>query len=214
MIKCNVTICGVVSKAATCRNDKDGKPFVVFAVNAVIPAKNGINKTIEVGVTKDGTLTDVPVIELGARIELAGILTLKKRGDNLYFNLAATGINAATLANEDSITGQMEFRGKTGKQIEEKTDKKGRPFIAFNAFSAEKVQNGFEYTWVRFIRFDHEREAWLQPSMKISAKGQLELSVYNDRLSLSCRFDEISEYVPKPFQPNEPSLFGSDQLGM
>ena len=201
MIKCNVTICGVVSKAATCRNDKDGKPFVVFAVNVVIPAKNGINKTIEVGVTKDGTLTDVPVIELGARIELAGTLTLKKRGDNLYFNLAATGINAATLANEDSITGQMEFRGKTGKQIEEKKDKKGRPFIAFNAFSAEKVQDGFEYTWVRFIRFDHEREAWLQPSMKISAKGNLELSVYNDRLNITCRFDEISEYVPQPYNP-------------
>ena len=201
MIKCNVTICGVVSKAATCRNDKDGKPFVTFAVNVVIPAKNGINKTIEVGVTKDGTLTDVPVIELGARIELAGMLTLKKRGDNLYFNLAATGINAATLTNEDSITGQMEFRGKTGKQIEEKKDKKGRPFIAFNAFSAEKVQDGFEYTWVRFIRFDHEREAWLQPSMKISAKGNLELSVYNDRLNITCRFDEISEYVPQPYNP-------------
>ena len=214
MIKCNVTICGVVSKAATCRNDKDGKPFVTFAVNVVIPAKNGINKTIEVGVTKDGTLTDVPVIELGARIEVAGTLTLKKRGDNLYFNLAATGINAATLANEDSITGQMEFRGKTGKQIEEKKDKNGRPFIVFNAFSAEKVQDGFEYTWVRFIRFDHEREAWLQPSMKISAKGNLELSVYNDRLNITCRFDEISEYVPKPFQPNEPSLFGSEQLGI
>ena len=201
MIKCNVTICGVVSKAATCRNDKDGKPIVTFAVNVVIPAKNGINKTIEVGVTKDGTLTDVPVIELGARIELAGTLTLKKRGDNLYFNLAATGINAATLANEDSITGQMEFRGKTGKQIEEKKDKKGRPFIAFNAFSAEKVQDGFEYTWVRFIRFDHEREAWLQPSMKISAKGNLELSVYNDRLNITCRFDEINEYVPQPYNP-------------
>ena len=201
MIKCNVTICGVVSKAATCRNDKDGKPVVTFGVNVVIPAKNGINKTIEVGVTKDGTLTDVPVIELGARIELAGLLTLKKRGDNLYFNLAATGINAATLANEDSITGQIEFRGKTGKQIEEKKDKKGRPFIAFNAFSAEKVQDGFEYTWVRFIRFDHEREAWLQPSMKISAKGNLELSVYNDRLNITCRFDEISEYVPQPYNP-------------
>ena len=211
MIKCNVTICGVVSKAATCRNDKDGKPFVTFAVNVVIPAENGINKTIEVGGTKNGTLTDVPVIELGTRIELAGTLTLKKRGDNLYFNLAATGINAATLANEDSITGQMEFRGKTGKQIEEKKDKKGRPFVAFNAFSADKVQDGFEYTWVRFIRFDHEREAWLQPSMKISAKGNLELSVYNDRLSLSCRFDEINEYVPKPIQPNEqPTLFPSE----
>ena len=42
MMKCNVTICGVVSKAATCRTNKEGKPFVTFSVAVVIPAKNGI----------------------------------------------------------------------------------------------------------------------------------------------------------------------------
>lgn len=39
MMKCNVTICGVVSKAATCRTNKEGKPFVTFSVAVVIPAK-------------------------------------------------------------------------------------------------------------------------------------------------------------------------------
>ena len=53
MMKCNVTICGVVSKVATCRTNKEGKPFVTFSVAVVIPAKNGINKTIEVSVLKD-----------------------------------------------------------------------------------------------------------------------------------------------------------------
>ena len=98
-------------------------------------------------------------------------------------------------------TGQMEFRGKTGKQIEEKTDKKGKPFLSFSAFSAEKTQDGFEYIWVRFIRFDHEREAWLQPGTKISAKGELDVSVYNDRLNFSCKVSEISEYIPQPYNP-------------
>ena len=56
MIKCNVTVCGTVSKAATCRTNKEGKAFVSFAMNVVIPAKSGINKTIEVSVIKDGTL--------------------------------------------------------------------------------------------------------------------------------------------------------------
>ena len=213
MIKCNVTICGVVSKAATCRTTQDGRPYVCFAMNVVIPAKTGIrsatsgdacqskNKTIEVGVIKDGTLTEVGNLPVGSRIEVAGILTLKKRGDNLYFNLSATGVNPDTIATEDSITGQMEFRGKTGKQIEEKTDKKGKPFLSFSAFSAEKVQDGFEYIWVRFVRFDHEREAWLQPSTKISAKGELDVSVYNDRLNFSCKVSEISEYIPQPYNP-------------
>lgn len=59
MIKCNVTVCGTVSKAAICRTNKKGKAFVSFAMNAVIPAKSGINKTIKVSVIKDGTLTEV-----------------------------------------------------------------------------------------------------------------------------------------------------------
>lgn len=74
MMKCNVTICGVVSKAATCRTNKEGKPFVTLSVAVVIPAKNGINKTIEVSVLKDGTLTEVGNIVTGQRIEAVGVL--------------------------------------------------------------------------------------------------------------------------------------------
>ena len=161
MIRCNVTVCGVVSRVATCRTNKDGQPFVTFAMNVVIPAKSGINKTIEVSVLKDGTLT----------------------------------------ATEDCIVGQMEFRGKVGKNIEEKQSKKGEPYLMFSAFSAEKVQDGFEYLWVRFVRFGKEREAWLVPGCKVTAKGEMELSVYNDRLSFSCKVDEMAEYVPQPYNP-------------
>ena len=199
MIKCNVTVCGVVSKASTCRTNKDGKPFVAFAVNVVIPAKSGINKTIEVSVIKDGTLTEVGNCNVGDRIEAVGVLTPKKRGDNMYFNLVATAINFATTANSDSISGDMEFRGKVGKSIDDKTDKNGKAFTLFNAFSAEKVQDGFEYVWVRFLMFDQPREAWLQPSERITAKGKFELSVYNDRLDFTCRVSEISKYVPQPY---------------
>ena len=71
MIKCNVTVCGTVSKAATCRTNKEGKAFVSFAMNVVIPAKSGINKTIEVSVIKDGTLTEVGSCNIGERIEVA-----------------------------------------------------------------------------------------------------------------------------------------------
>ena len=67
MIKCNVTVCGTVSKAATCRTNKEGKAFVSFAMNVVIPAKSGINKTIEVSVIKDGTLTEVGSCNIGER---------------------------------------------------------------------------------------------------------------------------------------------------
>lgn len=201
MIRCNVTVCGVVSKVATCRTNKDGQPFVTFAMNVVISAKSGINKTIEVSVLKDGTLTEVGNIVTGQRIEVVGTIVPKKRGENLYFNMTATSINSDTTATEDGIVGQMEFRGKIGKSIEEKQSKKGEPYLMFSAFSAEKVQDGFEYLWVRFVRFGKEREAWLVPGCKVTAKGEMELSVYNDRLGFSCKVDELAEYVPQPYNP-------------
>lgn len=201
MIRCNVTVCGVVSRVATCRTNKDGQPFVTFSVNVTVPAKNGVNKTIEISVLKDGALTDVENIVVGKRIEVAGVLIPKKRGESLYFNMTATGINSDTIATEDSIVGQLEFRGKVGKNIEEKQSKKGEPYLMFSAFSAEKVQDSFEYLWVRFVRFGKEREEWLVPGCKVTAKGELELSVYNDRISFSCKVDELVEYVPQPYNP-------------
>ena len=38
-------------------------------MNVVIPAKSGINKTIEVSVIKDGTLTEVGSCNIGERID-------------------------------------------------------------------------------------------------------------------------------------------------
>lgn len=202
MIRCNVTVCGVVGRVASQRMSKNGKPFVTFTVNVVVPAKNGIDKTIEVSVLKDGELTDVGDIAVGSRIEVAGILVPKKLGEHLYFNMNTTGINAETDAANDGIFGHIEFRGKVGKNIEEKQSKKGEPYQVFSAHSAEKVQNGFEYIWVRFLRFGKEREGWLQPGCRIVAKGTMELSVYNDRISFSCKAEELGEYVPQPYNPN------------
>ena len=93
----------------------------------------------------------------------------------------------------------MEFRGKVGKSIEDKTDKNGVLYCQFSAFNAEKVQDGFEYIWVSFFLFDGKRETWLQPSVKANIKGALSVSVFNDKLDFSCRVSEMSEYVPQPY---------------
>lgn len=196
MIKCNVTVCGTVSKAATCRTNKEGKAFVSFAMNIVIPAKSGINKTIEVSVIKDGTLTEKVNPILNQRIEVTGTLIPRKRGDAMYFNLTASSINLQPAEPQDCIKGELELRGKVGKKIDEKTDKTGIPYWLFSAFSAEKVNDGFEYVWVSFFLFDGKREAWLQPGTKIQVKGTLGLSVFNDRLDFTCRVSDMKEYVP------------------
>ena len=194
MIKCNVTVCGTVSKAATCRTNKEGKPFVSFAINVVIPAKSGMNKTIEVSVIKDRTMdeTDMPI--QNQLIEVTGTLIPRKRGEAMYYNLTASDINHEPAEAEDCIKGELELRGKVGKKIDEKTDKKGIPYWLFSAFSAEKVSDGFEYVWARFFLFDGKREAWLQPGARIQVKGTLGLSVFNDRLDFTCRVSEMKEY--------------------
>lgn len=202
MIKCNVTVCGTVSRAAAVRTNNDGKPFTAFAVNCVVPAKNGINKTVEISVAKDGEETGLSDYAVGKRVDISGVLTFKKRGENLYFNLSASSVSLSVGSNEDSIGGDMHFRGKTGKNIDEKTGKNGKKFLQFSAFSAEKVNDGFEYLWVRFVGFDREREGWLQPQTGIEVKGELELSVYNDKLNIACKVSEMSEYVKPPYNPN------------
>ena len=196
MIKCNVTVCGTISKAAVVRTNNENKAFTAFAVNCVIPARNGINKTVEISVAKDGEEYNRADYTVGKKVEISGVLTFKKRGDNLYFNMSASSVNLTVASNENFIKGEMLFRGKTGKNIEEKTDKKGRNFLQFSAFSAEKVNDGFEYQWVRFFCFGKEKEEWLQPGVKVDVKGEMSLSLYDGKPDISCRVEELSQYVP------------------
>ena len=203
MIKCNVTVCGIVAQQATMRTSKEGKPFLAVPVKVVVPARNGSDKTIEISVRKDGSEADIADYRVGERIEVTGTLTLKQRGDKLYFNLSADDVDFSPKTDEDAVSGEMEFRGKVGKRIDERTDKKGNPYLQFSAHSTEKVGESFESIWVRFIRFDAEREAWLQPGCRVQVKGEVSLSAYNDSLNISCKVAEMSEAVKPEYNNND-----------
>lgn len=203
MIKCNVTVCGIVAQQATMRTSKEGKPFLAVPVKVVVPARNGSDKTIEISVRKDGSEADIADYRVGERIEVTGTLTLKQRGDKLYFNLSADDVDFSPNTDEDAVTGEMEFRGKVGKRIDERTDKKGNPYLQFSAHSTEKVGESFESIWVRFIRFDAEREAWLQPGCRVQVKGEVSLSAYNDSLNISCKVAGMSEAVKPEYNNND-----------
>ena len=200
MIKCNVSVCGTVSKAAVVRNGKDGMPFTTYSVDVVVPAKKGINKTVMVSCIMDGGCAEAIVV--GNRIDVKGVLTFKKKDDNLFFNLKGVEVSQPATESKDGIVGDMEFKGKVGKDIDMKNDKKGKTFLMFSAFSAEKIGEDFAFTWVRFVRFSEEREEWLQPKAAIETKGELEISVYNDRLNLGCKLAKLSQWEKKPYQPN------------
>lgn len=203
MIKSNVKVCGTISRSAVVRANKDGKQFTTYAIDVVLSPKSGINRTINVSVIKDGgNQEEAAKYQVGSRIEAEGVLFFKKRGSDIYFDLSETAVDLYPVETKDSISGEMNFRGTVGKGIEMKNDKKGKPYLSFSAYSAEKVQDGFEYTWVRFIRFSDEKEDFLEEKATIEAKGELDLSVYNDKLNIGCRLAELSKWDKQPYQPN------------
>ena len=200
MIKCNVSVCGTVSKAAVVRNRKDGMPFTTYSVDVVVPAKKGINKTVMVSCIMDGDCAEAIVV--GNRIDVKGVLTFKKKDDNLYFNLKGVEVSQPATESKDGIVGDMEFKGKVGKDIDMKKGKNGKAFLMFSAFSAEKIGEEFAFTWVRFVRFSEEKEEWLRSKATIDAKGELEISGYNARLNLGCKVAELNQWEKKPYHPN------------
>ena len=143
MIKCNVTLCGTISRDASVRTDKDGKEFVSFPLQVSIPGKNGNDGNMEVSVSKDGGQDTVHEYRYGSRAKVTGTLLLKRRGEKLYFNLSA-----------DSVC------------------------------------------------FGKEKEEWLQPGVKVDAKGEMSLSLYDGKPDISCRVEELNQYVPEAGNDN------------
>ena len=81
MIKCNVKVCGTVSRAAVVRANRDGKQFMSYGVNVVFSPKNGINKTINVNVIKDcGDAGEAAKYKVGSRIQVVVVLRFKNNG--------------------------------------------------------------------------------------------------------------------------------------
>lgn len=203
MIKCNVTVCGVIGRDASIRTNKEEKSFLVFPLRVIIPATGGQNTAIEVDVSKNAAGEDTAGYRNGLRLEVTGTMYLKRRGDKLYFNLLAGEIRTVAEGAEDAVKGEMAFRGKVGQHIEEKKDKKEQPYTMFSAFSAEKVEDGFEYQWVRFFCFGKEREEWLQPGVRVEAKGEMTLSAHNGKVNVSCKAEELAQYVADSSNSNQ-----------
>lgn len=202
MIKCNVTVCGTIGRNASARTNKEGNSFLSFPLRVTIPDRDGQNEVIEISVSKDGSQEEASGYRNGSHVEITGTLFLKRRGDKLYFNLFADRIAPAATDAADAIGGEISFRGKVGKNIEERKDKNGKPYTVFSAFSAEKTDEGFEYQWVRFLCFDRGCEEWLQPGARVEVKGAMTVTVHNGKPDISCRAEELAQYVPESDNTN------------
>lgn len=202
MIKCNVTVCGTISRDASIRTNKEGKKFLMFPLQVMISGTGGQDMSVEVDVSKDANQEDTADHRKGSRVGVKGTLYFKRRGDKLYLNLFANEIYDVPADDTDVIKGELVFRGKIGQNIEEKRDKKEQPYTMFSAFSAEKVSDGFEYQWVRFFYFGYEREEWLQAGVRVDVKGEMNLSTHNGKINVSCKVEELSEYTAEPSNYN------------
>ena len=196
MIKCEVSVCGTINKEAIIRTNKDGKSFMSFAMNIVLPTTSG-SKVLDVSVLCDCEKNnDVSKFCIGTRLNASGTLLFKKRGENLYLNLYAEGFEFENVAAIDSIKGSMLFRGKLGKTIEEKTDKKGNKYRTFSGVSSEKVSDGFEYIWISFFDFSQVLDDSIKPETKVEIAGTLDLYFFKEKLTISSRIKSVSPYVP------------------
>ena len=127
MIKCNVTINGIVSRTASMRTNKEGKSSIGLAVKTTITAKAGGCKQKKKKKSKEKTDAELPSYVVWQRIWLKGVLTFRKREENLYFNFHAESVDFLPENERDAIEGTIKFRGTEGKQEEEKRDKRGNP---------------------------------------------------------------------------------------
>ena len=199
MIKCNVTIVGRVFRAPEIKNDRDGKPFVTFGLSTELK-DNGETRDIDISVASDGEDDTALGLSIGDRVRVKGVLTFRKRDDVLFFNLSADEVKMTK--EKDRTEGEMTFRGTLGgKEVPEKQGKKGA-YRVFDAYSAEKVADDkFSYIWVHFVDFSEDRPECLIPKAGIHAEGDLELTLFNDRIDIGCRVKSLSEWEKQ--SPNQ-----------
>lgn len=196
MIKCEMNVCAVISRAAIVKKGKDDNSFLSFGVKIPVEGRDGSKKDMELSVSIDGDKSNVSAYPVGRRVILSGVMTLKKKDGKVFFNLRADSAKTANSKDADSIEGVMDFRGKIGKRgVEVKPDKNGNDFKSFSAFSSEKNGDNVEFIWVRFLYFNcKEGEDFLQANAYIEAKGNLQIGVFKDEISLDCRVASIAPW--------------------
>lgn len=197
MIKCNSTMCASITRSASVKEGKDGNSFLSFNVKVPVEGRDGSKQDLNISVSLTGDKSKVPVFTAGRCVNLSGVLSIRKKDGKVYYNLRAENAELANSKSQLSIEGTMEFKGKIGKKgVDVKQGKNGDTYKAFSAFSTDKNGNNAEFTWVRFLYFNpKDGEDFLQANSYVEVKGQLQLGIYKDEISLDCRVAEVSPWV-------------------
>lgn len=197
MIKCNAKVCGVISRAASVKHTAEGKSFVTFGMAVDVPATKGVTTTQYISVAMD--TADTSTLTAGRKLTVSGQLRIKgARERKTFFDLSAESIELDSLAPH-GITGEVTFTGTCCKDIATPTDKNGKQFVRFSAYSTDRVGGEFFSVFMRFVMFDATPPAFLVPKAKVEVRGDLRVTTFNGNLDLNCRIAEIKEPNTLPF---------------
>lgn len=214
MIKANVNVAGTITRAATMKGDKDNSTYVSLALSVSIPDSEDMQKTIEINVIyPQGKQSDLDILTEKRRIAAIGVMDVRKKGEDFIFYLNAEQITVKDVSESDLVTGDLQFRGrlKNDKVYEERTDKKGNPYLVFSAYSSEKIGDNFVSTWVNFIRFpekgsdiDSIKPSWLRSKATIQVEGEFKIAAVKGNIRLNCRVSSMKPYdSSKPEQSTQ-----------
>ena len=152
MIKCNVTVCGNISRSAEEKTSHEGNKFISFPIVIHLQGKDLTVKELYITIAAPGDQATVAQFSTGRKIKASGILYVRKHEGTTYFNLRTdSAIEICESSIPDCFTGNMEFRGKISKDgVKEIRSKKGKEFQSFSAFSSDIDGDKREFTWVNF----------------------------------------------------------------
>ncbi len=205
MIKAEANVTGTIKRSASIRTDKNNNPYLSFVMTVVLTDAKATSKSVDVFVSLPNAKQDEAQSYIeGTRVAVNGNLDIRKKDNNLNFYLTGNTVTIQNVAELDTISGSLSFRGYLKKEniYQQKTDKNGHPFIVFSAYSLEKNGEEYQSTWINFMRFPEKDAAidsvipeWIRPKAHVDITGELKVSSYNGVVRLSCRVNEITEHI-------------------
>lgn len=205
MIKAEANVVGTIKRSASIRTDKNNNPYLSFVMTVVLTDAKATSHSIDVFVSLPNVKQDEAQVYVeGLRVAVNGNLDIRKKDNNLNFYLTSNTITTQNVAELDSVSGSLSFRGYLKKEniYQQKTDKNGHPFIVFSAYSVDKNGQDFQSTWVNFMRFPEKGAdvesiipEWLHSKAHVDITGELQVSSYNGVARLSCRVNGMAEHI-------------------
>lgn len=205
MIKAEANVVGTIKRSASIRTDKNNNPHLSFVMTVVLTDAKTASHSIDVFVSlPNAKQEEAQVYVEGLRVAVNGNLDIRKKDNSLNFYLTGNTVTTQNVAEMDSISGSLSFRGYLKKEniYQQKTDKNGHPFIVFSAYSVDKNGQVFQSTWVNFMRFPEKGAdvesiipEWLHSKAHVDITGELQVSSYNGVTRLSCHVKDMAEHI-------------------